>query len=153
MNKGDSAYVKNKVANIVMQHLPLGESAANGAIENAFQGVQGQVSSDLEMNIEAKLKSSQIIWPRLVEYAAPTLLLWRISRTGLTAIQRIRERFITAPRPRFGERIMYMLLKVIQHGKPEARWRHGVWIGSIEASDETLIGTPLGQGKGCDRII
>ena len=48
---------------VVMQHSPVGESAANGAIENAIQRV----------------------WPCLVEYAAHTQLFWRIfGDDGLT---------------------------------------------------------------------
>ena len=52
-----------------------------------------------------------------------------------------------SPKPRFGESILYKLSKTIRLGKSEARWRHGVWIGSIEASDEHLVGTDLGVIK------
>ena len=38
---------------------------------------------------------------------------------------------------------MYKLPKVVMLRMSEARWRYVVWIGSIEASDEHLIGTPL----------
>ena len=62
---------------VVMQHSsPVGESAANGAIEITIQRVQGQVRAikvDLEMNIKAKVNPSQTIWPWLIEYAAQTL--------------------------------------------------------------------------------
>ena len=136
---------------VVVQHSPVGESAANGAIENAIQRVQGQIRAiklDLETNIKAKLNPSQSVWPWLIEYAAQTLLYWRVTgEDGLTAIQRIRGRSTTAPRPRFGERVMYKIPKVVKIGKSEARWRYGVWIGSMENSDEHLIGTPLGVVK------
>ena len=79
---------------VVMRHSPVGESAANGAIENVIQRVQGHVRAtklDLELNIKATLNPSQTIWPWLIEYAAQAPLFWRISEDdGLTAIQRIR---------------------------------------------------------------
>ena len=37
--------------------------------------------------------------------------------------------------------------KVVKLSKAEARWKDGVWIGSIEAAAEHLVGTPLGAGK------
>ena len=95
---------------VVMQHSPVGESAANG-IENANQRVQGQIRAiklDLETNITAKLKRSQTICPWLIEPVVQALLFWRKSGDGgFTAIQRIKGRSTTAPWPRFGERIVY----------------------------------------------
>ena len=113
---------------VVMQHSPVGESAANG-IENANQRVQGQVRAtklDLETNIKARLNPSQTMWPWLIESAVHTLLFWRKSGDdGFTAIQRVKGRSTTAPWSRFGERIMYQ----------------------FEASDEHFIGIPLGVLK------
>ena len=62
-------------------------------------------------------------------------------------IGRRRGRPTTVPRPKFGLRIRYKLPKVVKLSKAETRWKYGVWIGSIEASDEHLIGTPLGVVK------
>ena len=136
---------------ILTQHSPVGESAANGAIENTIQRVQGQIRAiklDVETNTKLKLSPSQAIWPWLIEYAAQTLLYWRVTgHDGLTAIQRIRGRSSTAPRPRFGEKVLYNVAKTVKLGKAEARWRYGVWLGSIEASDEHLLGTELGVIK------
>ena len=42
---------------------------------------------------------------------------------------------------------MYKVPKVVKLSKSEARWRHGVWIRSIEASYEHLIRTPMGVIK------
>ena len=60
----------------VMQHSPVGESAANGIV-NANQRVQGQVRAtklDLETNIKSRLNPSQTMWPLLIESAVHTLL-------------------------------------------------------------------------------
>ena len=75
---------------VVMQHLSVIESAANGVIENAIQRMQGQVRQiklDLDMNIKAKIKQSQTKKRWLIEYAAQTQVFWSISEDdGLTAI-------------------------------------------------------------------
>ena len=141
---------------VVMLHSPVGESAANGVIENAIQRVQGQVRAiklDIETNIKAKLNPSQTIWLWPIEYAAQTFLFWRTSGDdGLTAIQRIRGRSTMAPRPRFGERTMYKILKVVKLSKSEAKWRCGVWIGSIKSIRRTPSWYSAGccQGTGCN---
>ena len=91
---------------VVMRRSPVGESAANGAIENAIQRV----------------------WPCLVEYAAHTQLFWRIfGDDGLAA--------------------RCHCTKVVNISKPEARWWCGVWIRSIEAPDDHMIGTPRAAVK------
>ena len=42
---------------------------------------------------------------------------------------------------------MYTTPKVVKLSKSEARWKYGVWNGSVEASDEHLTGIPLGVVK------
>ena len=123
----------------------------NGAIENAIQRIEGQIRAiklDIEVNAKTKLGPSQAIWPWLVEYAAQSILYWRITgNDGLTAIQRIRGKCRVAPRPRFGGKVLYKISKTVKIGKAEPRWQHGVWLGSLETSDEHLSGTELGVIK------
>ena len=123
----------------------------NGAIENAIQRIDGQIRAikrDIEVNAKTKLGPRQAIWPWLVEYAAQSILYWRITgNDGLTAIQRIRGKCRVAPRPRFGEKVLYKISKTVKIGKAEPRWQHGVWLGSLETSDEHLLGTELGVIK------
>ena len=121
---------------VVLQHSPVGESAANGAIENAVQRVQGQIRAiklDIELSTKEKITPSSALWPWLIEFAAQTILYWRVcSEDGLTAIQRIRGRSSMTAKPRFGEKVLYKIPKTIKRGKSEARWLYGVWIGSLE---------------------
>ncbi len=75
----------------------------------------------------------------------PHKLCWRVScHDGSTSTQRIRGRSTGAPRPRFGERVLYKVSRTVKLGKSEARWRCGVWIGSIEVPGEHCLGTELG---------
>ena len=98
-----------------MQHSPVGESQANGVIENAIQRVQGQIRAiklDMESNTGTRLIPSHPTWPWLIEFAAQTLLYWRVTNDdGLTAIQRIRGRSTMSAKPRFGEKVLYKITK------------------------------------------
>ena len=70
----------------VMLHSPVGESAANGAIENAIQRVPGPVRV---IKLDSQMNPSQTIWPWLIEHVAQPFLFWRISGDdGLTTMQR-----------------------------------------------------------------
>ena len=114
---------------VVMPHSPVGESAANGVIEDAIQRVQGQVRTiklDLETNIKAKLNSSQTIWPWLIEYAETFLVLENIrGRRPHDDPEDHGGRPTTAPRPSFGERIVYKMPKVVKLSEPEGQME--VW--------------------------
>ena len=68
-------------------------------------------------------------------------------REALTAIERIRGRSSVSAKPKFGESVLYKVSKTARLGKAEPRWRPGVWLGSIEISDECLVGTDLGVIK------
>ena len=96
---------------VVQQHSPVGESAANAASENAIQRAQGQIRAiklDLEVNTKEKIKPSSPLWPWMIEFAAQTILYWRIcGDDGLTAIQKIRGNTSMSAKPRFGEVVLY----------------------------------------------
>ena len=88
---------------------------------------------DVESSSDTKMVPTHPAWPWMIEFAAQSILYWRISGDdGLTAIQRIRGRSTTSPKPRFGEKILYKLSKIIKLGKSEARWRYGIWLGPVE---------------------
>lgn len=135
---------------VVLQHSPVGESAANGMIDDTIQRVQGQVRAirlDWEAAAGSRIDASFPIWSCLIEFVAQTLLMWRISGDdGLTA-QRTRGRSRTTPKSRFGEKVLYEVPRTIRVGKAEARW-NGIWLGRIEYSDEHLVGTEDGV-KSC----
>lgn len=136
---------------VVIVNSAVGESAANGKVENAIQRVQDQVRAiklDVETNMKIDLHPSHYVWPWMVEYAAQTLLMYRINNSdGLTSIQRIRGRARTTPKARFGEQILYQIPKTVRISKAEPRWRRGVWLGTIESSDEHIVGTSRGTIK------
>ena len=111
---------------MIIQISPVGESSANGKVENAIQRIQVQIRAiklDLEINSNIKIAPSHPVWPWMIEFAAQTLLYWRISgNNGLTAIQRIRGKSIMSPKPRFGEKVLNNIAKTKKICKTMARW-------------------------------
>lgn len=139
------------LGHVVLQSSPIGEPQSNGAAENAIQRMQGQlraVQFDVEASTGARINSAHPLWPWLVEFAAQTLLFWRInSADGLASIQRIVGRSGMTAKPKFAEQTLYRVAKTARQDKANARWQKGIWLGSIQSSDENLFGTPRGVIK------
>lgn len=136
---------------VVIVNPAVGESAANGKIEHAIQTVQDQVRTielDVETNVKIAVHPSHSAWPWMIEFDAQTILMYRIKNSGrLTLIQRIRGRARTTPKARFVEQILCNIPKTVRLSKTEPRWRRGVWLGTIELSDEHIIGASRGPIK------
>ena len=70
---------------------------------------------DLKTNIKAKFNPSQTTWPWLIEYAETFLSLENIRGRRLHDDPEDQGgRPTTAPRPSFGERIVYKIPKVVK---------------------------------------
>lgn len=136
---------------VVIVNSAVGDSAANQTIEHKIQRMQDQVRAiklDVETHMKTDLHPSHSAWPWMIEYAAQTILMYRINNSdGLTSIQRIRGCARTTPKARFGEQILYKIRKTVRLSKTEPRWRRGVWFGTIESLDEHITGTSRGTIK------
>ena len=97
------------------------------------------------MDLEAKLPSSQTIQPWLIEYAAQTQWFW--SKSEDDGVTESGESPFRQRGPGSENESCTSCRKDVKISKSEARWRQGVLIGSNEASDEHLSGTPLGVIK------
>ena len=117
---------------ITVLHSPVGESQSNGVIENAIQRIQGQIGAvklDVESDSDTKMVPTHPAWPWMIEFATQSILYWGISGDdGLTAIQRIRGRSTTSPKPRFGEKILYTLFKKAGQVRSKVEIRSMAWI-------------------------
>lgn len=117
-------------------------------IENAIQCVQEHIRAvklDLDASLGVRLHLAHALWPWLIEFASQTISLWIInSSDGLTAIQRKRGTSRMSPKTKFGDQILYKLPKHLKLWRSEPRWKRRIWLGSIEASDEHIVGTALG---------
>ena len=72
---------------------PVGESQANGIIENAIQRVQGQfrtIKDNLEARYQAKIKKDSVIVPWMMSHAADTMNRYKVEGDGKTAHERVK---------------------------------------------------------------
>ena len=82
-------------ASTTIEHSPVGESASNGAVENAIGRVQDQartLRADLESKLGKEVKRDGNLFKWLMEWSASQITRYRITSTGLSAYGNIRGR-------------------------------------------------------------
>ena len=80
----------------------------------------------------------------MIRWAGELISKYSIGDDGRTAYERIRGEVCAVPVVPFGETVMYLPLKTTKSNKGEAVRKIGVWLGTIERTEETLIGTTRG---------
>ena len=135
---------------IVKEYSGVGDSQANGDIEEACTRVQQQtrtLRSSIEQACGAHVESTWHIWPWMVEHAAWTIRNYCIDDRGRTAEEnrrgQSREKIIIP----FGESVLYRLAHTIVLDRCAYRWEAGVMLGIIDVSGEYIIGTSKGVVK------
>ena len=112
----------------------MGESQSNGRVENAVQRVQGLIRTQkdaLERRLNTRIRSSDPIFPWVVELSEGLITRYVNGQTGRTAYRQARGHDARAPVAEFGEKIMYMTSKnTIKRGpKVDAKFHEGIWLG------------------------
>ena len=98
----------------VLENPPVGDSQANGFIENANGIIKTQVremKDALDTRLGEKLPPDSPVITWLVQYAAVLWSRYAVSKDGKTAYERIRGKQCVRPIAEFGERIHYRPLK------------------------------------------
>ena len=90
-----------------------------------------------------KIPSDHPALPWLVKHAPETINRYLSGNDGKTAYERVRGRNFRRDIAQFGEVVMHMLPKSLGRDEMGARWRKGIWLGIIDRSGETRIGTEL----------
>ena len=144
--------VASKKGATVPVNSPVGESQSNGRVENAVQRVQVLIRTlkdALERRLNARIRSSDAIFPWMVEWAAGLITRYVKGHKGRTAYRGARGHDAQALVAEFGEKIMYMPSKNTSKSAPrvDAKFHYGVWLGLRMKSDESIIGTPNGVIK------
>ena len=108
----------------------MGESPANGAVENAIFRVQGQIRtllSDLESKLKRVIKRDSPLMMWLVEWAANLITRQRETPTGLSSYGNVKGRESNGPLAGFAEKVLYMPLKgaKVRRQKAEMRQEYG----------------------------
>jgi len=126
---------------------PKGSKGSLGRGERGHLSVQGQLRT-MKLVLEEKLGISMGVgnklWPWLVRHTS-----WVINRkqprwSGHTPYYNKRGQEYKTPMIPFGELCMF---HQSPDGKLEPRWLHGVYVGRVEATDESVFLTPKGASK------
>ena len=83
----------------------------------------------------------------LVRWPAEFTSRYALGEGVLTPFERIRKEKCMAPSAIFRTTTLYLQLKTARGPKGESAKHDGVWLGTIEMTDETLIGTSRGVVK------
>ena len=79
-----------------------------------------------------------------VRWVAELLSKHAAESDGRTPYQRIRSEDCVVPWVPFGERVLYLPLKIVRQDKGEVAKKPGIWLGVNERTEEILIGTKRG---------
>ena len=136
--------------NVIPTNSLVGELKGNGRAENANRRVQEKVRvlrHQLEKNLKQEIDDNAPIMAWLAMWSAELISKYAPGDDGKTAYERIRKETCKVPVVPFGEIVMYLPMKTASHSKGKFAKKMGVWIGTIERTEETLIGTLNGVVK------
>ena len=136
--------------NTVPTNSPVGESESNGRAENAIRRIQEKTRTlrhQLENGIQQKVPDDSPIMSWLIRWAGELISKYAMGDDGKIAYERIRGERCAVPIVPFGEAVMYLPLRTAKHSKGEAAKKIGIWLGTLERTEETLIGIVNGVIK------
>ena len=136
--------------NVIPTNSPVGESECNGRVENCIRRIQEKVRAlrhQLEQGIKEKVPDEAPIMAWLVRWVAELIFKYSPGDDGRTPFERIRLESFAVPLVPFGENVMYLPLKTSSGSNGEPAKKSGVWLGTIERTEEAIIGTTRGIVK------
>ena len=145
--------VKNEVSlftEVVLESTPVGDSQANGAIENANQYIKAQIKTmfaSLQDRYKREIPEDHNCMAWLITHAAACINRYSIGEDGKTAYQRIRMKRFRRDVAEFGECIWYLRANSKDEKSLRSRWHNGIFLGIIDRSNEILVGTDKGVIK------
>ena len=89
----------------------------------------------------------------MVAHAGYIITHFEIGKDGRTAYERLKGKATVKDLCEFGEKILYMPLKVSGGlASAEARYKPGIWLGIDERSSEVFVGTDEGKIVGARSV-
>ena len=145
-----SAMMNRFGTKLIIENSGVGDSQANGDIEEAIRRIRGEVRT-LIVHIEAKsggkVRADSRIMEWAVEHAASMIRRYQCGEDGKTGHERHRGHHHERPSVPFGECVWYLQAKTRQHKDECERWKEGVMLGNKDSSMEYIVGTPYGVIK------
>ena len=128
----------------------VGEPESNGRVGNAIRRVQEKLRvlrHQVEQGIGQKIWDGAPVMAWMRRWAAEFISKHSPGDDGKTAYERIRNECCKVLVVPFGEAVMYLPLKTVGGSKGTPAKKLGVWLGTIERTEETLVGTTKGVIK------
>ena len=135
---------------VIPTNSPVAESQCNGRVENIIRRVQEKVRTlrhQLESNIRYKISDDAPIMSWLVRWAAELLSKYFPGGDGRIPYERIRQESCAVPIAPFGESVMHLPLTTVKRNKGEPVKKMGVYLGTNERTEESVIGIDRGVVK------
>ena len=103
----------------------------------------------MEEDIDQKIPKGSNIIAGMVRWAAELISKYSVGCDGKSSYERIRQERSKVPIAMFGEVALYLPLETANALKEQAqpKMRMGIWLGTIERTEESLIGTEKGVVK------
>ena len=134
---------------VIPENIPKGESACNGAAEEAGKTVREFVrvfKEQLEELAKMKVQPDDVVVLWMVRWAAINCSRFLVGKDGKTGYERRTGRKCKTPVAMFGETVWYKELRDNKHRGDNfnTEWKEGIWLGHSHNSNETIIGTTDG---------
>ena len=136
--------------NVIPTNSLVGESECNGRVENTIRRIQEKVRvlrHQVEQGIKERIFDNAPIMAWLVRWAAELLSKYPFGDDGRIPFERIRNEACAVPLVPFGETIMHLPLQTASGSKGDPIKRQGVWLGTVERTEEVVVGTTRGIVK------
>ena len=138
---------------IITEESPVGEHQANGDVENSVNNIKGQfrtMKDALDTRYNKRWSGEHPAMPWLGQHAADKRNRTRVGADGKTAYRRWKGKSFNKPIAEFGENVWYLKLASAGKDKFNSRWEEGIYMGCINETGETIIGTQFGTVKARD---
>ena len=133
-----------------MEESPVGEHQANGSIENGITDVKHQfrtLKDTLGTMYGHKYSGEHPSMPWLFKHAADVINRTRIGTDGKTAFRRWKGASSINQVAEFGETLVNYDEILSARTKFNTRWHERIYLGVINDSGETIVGTNQGLAK------
>ena len=135
---------------IIPINSPAGESESNGRAENSIRRVQEKIRTlrhHVEQHAKMKISEQSPLMAWLVRWSAELFSKYTRGDDGKSPYERIRGEPSGVPLVPFGEKVLYILMKIVKRQKGETAKRQGIWLGVNERTEENLVGAEKGVIK------
>ena len=142
----------HRIGHATLTNSPVGQSECNGRAENAIRRVEEKtrtLMAQLEEGVGQKVPKGSNIISWMARWAVELISNYSSGYDGKSPYERLRGESSKVPIAIFGESVLYLPLKTAKTLKEQAqpKMKKGIWLGVVERTEESIIGTEKGIVK------